>query len=91
MMDQRHSPKSQWPSLGYSTNDLGNEHRITVLEISEKHQQKFNSKVKNRLWYIEKTLQALVTVAYMYVNGKAHAEWAPHVAELLFKLIKTGP
>lgn len=86
-----HSPRSPWHSPGYSTNDLSNEHRITVLEVAEEHQRKFNTKVKTRLWYIEKALQALLYVAYMYVNGKAHAEWAPQAAELLFKLIKTGP
>ena len=90
-MGAPHLQRSQSPWPGYSTNDLSNEHRITVLEIAEEHQQKFNAKVKTRLWYIEKALQALLYVAYMYVNGKAHAEWAPQAAELLFKLIKTAP
>lgn len=92
MTDQRHLPRSPWPSPGSWTNGHSNEveHRITVLEVSEQSQTKFNSKLKSRLWRIEKALQLMAGVLYMLINGKAH-DWAPSVAELLIKLIKMGP
>ena len=91
-MDQKHSPRWPWPSqpswpIGHS-NEV--ERRITILEVSDDEQRKFNSKVKSRLWYIEKALQIMAGVLYMLINGKAH-DWAPSVAELLIKLIRMGP
>ncbi len=88
-MDQKHSPSSPWPSQPPWTSGHSNEveHRITILEVTEENQTKFNDKVKTRLWRIEKALQLIAGVLWMLINGKAH-DWAPSVAELLIRLIK---
>lgn len=87
-MDQRHLPRSPWfsqPSGTGHSNEV--EHRLTVLQVAEENQTKFNDKVKTRLWRIEKALQLMAGVLWMLINGKAH-DWAPSVAELLIRLIK---
>ena len=88
MTGPQHSPRWPWPSPPHS-NEV--EHRLTSLELSDQGQRTFNSKVKSRLYWIEKALQVIGTVLYMIVNGKAHADWAPGLAELLIHLIKMGP
>jgi len=91
-MDQGHSPKLPWHSRQQWTNGHSNEveHRVTVLEVSDQNQSRFNDKTKSRLWRIEKALQVMAGVLYFLINGKAH-DWAPSLAELLVKLIKMGP
>jgi hypothetical protein len=88
-MDQKHSSRSQWPSPPSWPSSHSNEveHRITILEVSDTNQTKFNDKVKSRLWRVEKAIQLMAGVLWMLINGKAH-DWAPSVAELLIRLIK---
>ena len=88
-MDQKHSPSWPWPSppSGPSGHSNEVEHRITILEVSDSNQTKFNDKVKSRLWRVEKAIQLIAGVLWMLINGKAH-DWAPSVAELLIRLIK---
>lgn len=81
-MDQRHSPRSQWPLPAYSTNDLSNEHRITVLEISGEHQEKFNAKVKNRLSRIEKIILAVIAALNILAHDKL-PDWAKGMSLIL--------
>jgi hypothetical protein len=81
-MDQRHSPRWQSPSPGYSTNDLSNERRITVLEISDQHQQKFNTKVKTRLSRIEKIILAVIAALNILAHDKL-PDWAKGMSLIL--------
>jgi hypothetical protein len=89
-MDQKQSIRSPWPSQPLEHSNAV-EHRLTTLEISDEGQRAFNTKVKKRLYWIEKALQVMAGVLYMLVNGKAHADWAPPIAELLIKLIRMSP
>jgi len=75
-----HRSQSPWP--WYSTNDLSNEHRITVLEIAEEHQQKFNSKVKIRLSRIEKIILAIVAALNILAHDKL-PDWAKGMSLIL--------
>jgi len=81
-MGAPHLQRSQSPWPGYSTNDLSNEHRITVLEIAEEHQQKFNSKVKIRLSRIEKIILAIVAALNILAHDKL-PDWAKGMSLIL--------
>jgi cell division protein FtsL len=55
---------------------------MTVLEISERHQQKFNAKVKTRLSRVEKIILAIIAALNILAHDKL-PDWAKGMSLIL--------